>query len=263
MAKLFTRQFSNTSSVASHPSVTVTVEQGYKLVGGGAIIDPVEPSNFLTASYPVSPVSWYAEGKDHEIISPASITAFAIGLYDPDDIWDVQFVAQNSAVLSQPKAAVGLTDDYVLTGGGAIVNYTGAGNMLNASFPSPNPNGDGDWYIWNAHSKDHDISDPASITVYAIGIRLRGAPVNSPGVRSFIIAQTTPPTDKPQIKTDTMGTTPGDACLSGGGAWDEWSGAGNMLTASGPTRDNDWFARGSDHITASPALPLGDISGSR
>jgi vibriolysin len=165
--------------------------------------------------------------------------------------------------LSQPKAAVGLTDDYVLTGGGAIVNYTGAGNMLNASFPSPNPNGDGDWYIWNAHSKDHDISDPASITVYAIGIRLRGAPVNSPGVRSFIIAQTTPPTDKPQIKTDTMGTTPGDACLSGGGAWDEWSGAGNMLTASGPTRDNDWFARGSDHITASPALPLGDISGSR
>jgi len=36
---------------ASHPSATVIADEGYKLIGGGAVIDPVEPSNFLTASY--------------------------------------------------------------------------------------------------------------------------------------------------------------------------------------------------------------------
>jgi hypothetical protein len=64
---------------ASHPSATVSVDDGYKLIGGGAVIDPVEPSNFLTASYPRDPKTWYAAGKDHEIISPAFIRLYAIG----------------------------------------------------------------------------------------------------------------------------------------------------------------------------------------
>ena len=180
---------------------------------------------------------------------------FAYGLYDPDDLWEVQFVAQQSAVSHNPKAVVGLTDDYVLTGGGAIVNYTGAGNMLNASYPSTNPDGGApdDWYVWNAHSKDHDISDPASITVYAIGLRRRGAPAGSPGVRSDIYTATCPATNKPEVWIDPAST--GGGFPSGGGAWDEWVGAGNMLTASGHKEFEDWYwyARGSDHITNSPA----------
>jgi hypothetical protein len=257
---LITLVTSAPSRVASHPAVSVKVDNGCKLIGGGAIIDPVEPSNFLTASYPLDPETWFAAGKDHEIISPASITAYAIGLYDPDDIWDVQIVSATSAALSHPKVPVGLTDDYVLTGGGAIVNYTGTGNMLTASFPRANPNGDGDWYIWEAHSKDHDVVDPAQLTVYAIGIRLRGAPAGSPGVRNFIVSATSPAADKPFIGVDPGGIVPDHAVLAGGGAWDEWSGAGNMLTASGPGQSSNpkgggggWFARGSDHITQSPA----------
>jgi len=73
--------------------------------------------------------------------------------------------------------------------------------MLNASYPSTNPDGGGpdDWYVWNAHSKDHDISDPASITAYAIGIRLRGAPAASPGVRNIIRSATCAAADKPEV----------------------------------------------------------------
>jgi hypothetical protein len=40
--------------------------------------------------------------------------------------------------------------------------------------------------------------------------------------------------------------------LSGGGAFDHWSGNGNLLTASYPV-GRTWFAAGKDHVHASPA----------
>ena len=177
-------KFTNKSAAASQPSASVTVPNGYKMLGGGAVIDSVEPSNFLTASYPVNRQTWFAAGKDHEVASPASIRVWAFAIEDLDDIWDVQMVSATSGPASHPKVAVGLTDDYVLTGGGAFVDYRGAGSMLTASFPGETA--EGDWFKWEAHSKDHQISDPAQLTVYAIGIRLRSAPAGSPGVQNFI-----------------------------------------------------------------------------
>src|SRR5262249_34324578 len=114
--------FFNSSGTASHPSVFVNVPRGFKIIGGGAFIDRVEPSNFLTASYPFDRETWFAAGKDHEVDSPASITAFAAAIHDPDDVWDVQIFSGTSAALSHPKAIVSLPDgtDYVLTGGGAF-----------------------------------------------------------------------------------------------------------------------------------------------
>jgi len=258
-------QFTMESQIVSHPSATVKVPKGFKLIGGGAIIypfsEPPNPSNFLTASYPLDPETWFAAGKDHEISSPGSIIVSAFAIPDADDIWDVKIVSATSDVLSHPKVTVALPDDYVLTSGGAFVDYRGAGNMLTASFPRANPDGDGDWYIWEAHSKDHDVSDPAALTVYAIGIRLRSAPAGSPGLQNIVTTSaTTDPTDKPQITT----TGPAGLVLTGGGAWDHWSGAGNMLTASGPAPDAGtnasaftWLASGTDHITSSPATISG------
>jgi hypothetical protein len=40
--------------------------------------------------------------------------------------------------------------------------------------------------------------------------------------------------------------------LSGGGALDDWTGDGNLLTASFP-QGEAWFAFGKDHKTSSPA----------
>jgi hypothetical protein len=234
----------------------VTVPQGFKILGGGALIDSVDPSNFLTASFPVDQRTWFAAGKDHEISSPASITVWAFAVEDPNDIWDVQIRSGTSAALSQPMVNVALTDDYVLTGGGAFVDYRGAGNMLTASFARTTDTSDNpDWYIWEAHSKDHEILDPAHLTVYAIGIRLRGAPVNSPGVANrLFLAATTVAEDKPELLVQVQGGGVGP--LTGGGAFDEYGhGAGNMLTACGPSDQTAkfWFVRGSDHRIASPA----------
>ncbi len=120
--------------------------------------------------------------------------------------------------------------------------------MLTASFPGETA--EGDWFKWEAHSKDHQISDPAQLAVYAIGIRLRFAPAGSPGVQNFIQIATGgglddpsgPLTDvhKPEI------TVPGpplaDWPLTGGGAFDMYgNGPGNMLMPAVPpaskTRD--------------------------
>jgi hypothetical protein len=253
---LVIKAFTSKSGVASHPSTSVTVPQGFKILGGGALVDSVEPSNFLTASFPANQQTWFAAGKDHEISSPASITVWAFAVEDPNDIWDVQIRSGTSAALSQPKVNVALTDDYVLTGGGAFVDYRGVGNMLVASYPRSGPD-PSDWYIWEAHSKDHEISDPAHLTVYAIGIRLRSAPVNSPGVQNKVnIVGTTDRVDKPQLTLTGSFGEAGIPPLTGGGAFDGYlPGAGNMLTAMGPPglQPDAWLARGSDHRIVSPA----------
>jgi hypothetical protein len=108
--------------------------------------------------------TWFAAGKDHEISAPAAITACAIALHDPNDEWDVHIKAEPSNPAPHPQAIAVLPAGYVLTGGGAFVNWHGAGNLLTASFPTSDTS-------WEVRSKDHDISDPSQITAYAIGIR--------------------------------------------------------------------------------------------
>jgi hypothetical protein len=194
--------FFRRSDVASHPSLFLTVPPGFKILGGGAAIEAVEPANFLTASYPANTQTWFAAGKDHEVASPAYLTIFVHAINDPDDIWDVQiFSATTPQAESHAKVAAYLPGDYVLTGGGAFVDYRGAGNMLTASFPFQ-PLGNGDWYGWDVRSKDHQISDPAIVSAYAIGIRLRSAPVGAPGVQNYVASLTSQATDKPEVLTN-------------------------------------------------------------
>jgi hypothetical protein len=52
-----------------------------------------------------------------------------------------------------------------MVGGGAKANYTGEGNLLTASYPSNSS-------TWLAKSKDQIKSDPATITAYAVGIKV-------------------------------------------------------------------------------------------
>jgi hypothetical protein len=57
-----------------------------------------------------------------------------------------------------------------LLSGGARVNWTGAGNLLTGSFF------DNTGFCWNAMSKDHRISSPATIESYALSIVANGIP---------------------------------------------------------------------------------------
>jgi hypothetical protein len=230
--------FTAMSGVMPHPSVQITVPSGFKILGGGAFDHWTGAGNLLTASYPMSVDTWFAAGKDHEVSSPAAISAYAIALHDPNNEWDVKIVHETSNPAPHPQAVAILPDDYVMTGGGAFVNWHGAGNLLTASFP----NGE---HSWEARSKDHDISDPAQITAYVIGIKPRPG---SKKVRHIIKSATGPVAPHPNAQ---VCLDPG-WILSGGGALDDWSGAGNLLTASFPN-GTCWFASGKDHVDPSPA----------
>jgi hypothetical protein len=229
--------FTATSGVAPHPAAELTIPPDFKIIGGGAIDHWSGAGNLLTASFPSGPQSWVAAGKDHEISSPASITAFALALHDPNNEWDVIIKSETSDPASHPQVIATLPSGYTLTGGGAFVDYHDAGNLLTASFPNSDRS-------WEARSKDHDVSDPSQITAYAIGIRPRSGGRLTGTIKSA---------------TGNVAAHPNaHACLdpgwilSGGGALDQWEGNGNLLTALFPSR-SCWFAMGKDYRVSSPA----------
>jgi len=193
----------------------------------------------LTASYPSGNNSWIGAGKDHEIVSPATVTVTAVALLDPDNKWDVIISYATSEPASHPTVIAHLPPGYTMTGGGAFVAYTGAGNLLTASFPNSASS-------WEARSKDHDILDPARITAYAIGLR------SLTGLRleQLIRSETGAVAQHPSA-TVSMDR---DFAITGGGAINNWTGAGNLLTASVPAGgDVLWAANGKDHIHPSPS----------
>ena len=225
--------FSSQGPSAPHPSVSVSVPEGYKVVGGGARVNYHEPGNMLTASYPASPQTWTAMGKDHEGNSPATIDGFALGLHDPKDEWDVVIVPVDSPPANHPEAVASVPQGYVMTGGGAFVRYQGEGNLLTASYPI-------DSQSWAAKGKDHEAPDPASLTVYAIGVRPRnGAPNVKMKFFHFTSDIAAHPSGQVQVDSGLK--------LVGGGAIVNWTGEGNLLTASYP-QGSAWVAAAKEHI---------------
>jgi hypothetical protein len=231
--------FTQTSAVAQHPSVTLTVPAGFKILGGGALDHYSEPGNMLTASYPLSLQQWFAAGKDQEQASPATITAFAFAVQDPNNEWDVAIDQNTSDKRPHPQAIARLRSGYVMTGGGAFADYgSGAGSLLTASYPDSDSS-------WQARSKDHDISDPAQLTAYVIGIKHNQIAHRAQhSITSFAGSQAQHPTAQVQVAA---GFT-----LCGGGALDNYSGNGNLLTAIFP-QGPFWMAAGKDHEHADPS----------
>jgi hypothetical protein len=241
--------FTATSGSVEHPSVDVTVPAPFKIIGGGAFDNWSGAGNLLTASFPSDARTWRAAGKDHEVVSPAPITAFALAISDPNDEWDVVIKSETSNPDAHPQAVATLPAGFTMTGGGAFVDWHGAGNLLTASFPTSDSS-------WEARSKDHDISDPAAITSYVIGIRHKTPQIR---VRHLIQSATSSVVPHPstQVSLDSSWT------LSGGGALDQWNGAGNLLTASFPIARSTWFAAGKDHVVSSPAAVTAFVIGIR
>jgi hypothetical protein len=161
--------FSAKSPMSETPEVTVQVDPGYLIVGGGATTNWVapQPGNLLTSCYPVDERHWFASSKAHSVPSPAELTAFAIAIRDTGNL-EVRYFTAESPVSDQPSASVSVDKGYVLTGGGAQVKTQTPliGQLLTASFPQ-------DPKTWQARSKAHSVSSPGSIVVFAIGIRNR------------------------------------------------------------------------------------------
>ena len=160
-----------TSAFASHPDVTATVPAGFVLAGGGLKVNWSGAGNLATASAPSGANGWRARSKDHYTASPATATAYAIGING--SIPGVGIITNivnggTSGVAAHPAFTQTLTSGYALSGCGAFVNWTGNGNLLWKLRPTSPAAGQA---ACSAASKDHLLSSPASISSYSIGLR--------------------------------------------------------------------------------------------
>lgn len=269
-----------TSPVTNHPSATGTLPAPFKLVGGGARANWSTYGSLLTATQPGAPGSnaWTAGSKDHFAAEPVSITAFAIGLADPADDWEVIVREARSAIGPKPTATVTLPAGYVMTGGGCLDDWRATpnapGNLLTASFPSSTNS-------WECRGQEHAAASPASIVAYVIGIRPKkpdvpmpelqitnavsqvGAHVSAlaPALPGFIVTGGGAVTRGSSTITGTIGKQPSAGRAIGGRApATAATEAGQLLTASfpevpaGATSANGWRAAAKDHVHTSPGV---------
>jgi hypothetical protein len=154
------------------PECNHAVPEGFKILGGGAAVDLVQPGNyFLTASYPKDARTWVGGAKPIASSPGTTIKVFPIAIYDPEDELDVRIFSE--VMIYQPPspfaaATVTVPGDYILTGGGAQASQ----GFLMASFPTGPKS-------WQAIFGDPTPPAPtpsattpnSSLTVYAIGIK--------------------------------------------------------------------------------------------
>ncbi|KDQ55194.1 hypothetical protein JAAARDRAFT_344407 [Jaapia argillacea MUCL 33604] len=243
------------SSCAQHPTATINAPPGSVILGGGAFVDWTGPcasinpaGNLLTAMYPNDQgTSWTVASKDHDVPSPASISAYIVaatlrdGLPIPAEYYKV--VSVTSAKAQHPTATATLPDGFVVVGGGAKANWTGDGNLLYGSYPSPDGRG------WIGASKDHAHPDPSTITVWAIGLKKSFLSDASMTVNFFTRQDLSPaPANHPKLTF----VVP-DFHITGGGALVHWNGFGSLLTACFPQDRQSWVAAAKDHEQPDPA----------
>jgi hypothetical protein len=127
----------------------------------------------------------------------------------------------SSSPVAHPVVQCTVDPDYVLVGGGAWAKYTGPGALLTASYPA-DPN---TLRTWEGRSKDHGVSDPHILTVYAIGLKISGVS------RSTLLGYMTVTQRTSEVAAYPMaGAASTDDIALSGGARDNWTGPGNMLT---------------------------------
>jgi hypothetical protein len=158
---------------ASHNIVQCSVPANMVLVGGGAWAQWSSAGAMLTASYPFDAelTTWEARSKDHIVADPHILFTYAIGMQLQGVTREtlraqIKVTTATSPVSSRPIAvATGPMNELPL-GGGAKVDYTGAGNML--VWSRPGLCAGLSCTSWTAGAKDHLFDDPASITAYSI-----------------------------------------------------------------------------------------------
>ncbi|MCP9210283.1 hypothetical protein [Streptomyces cucumeris] len=159
------------SGVAPHPEAEAGLPSSndYVLVGGGFRVDWHGGGNLATASFPATETSWKARSKDHIVSDPANIRAYAIALRRRLPVGTVfnTFTRADAGRAPHPAAVASLTPGYALTGGGAEVHWNGSGNLLWKLEPATTQTPS-----FAAASKDHHTPDPATLTAWALGIRL-------------------------------------------------------------------------------------------
>lgn len=231
--------FAESGNPGNLSEAAACVPSGWKIIGGGASVKAGKVGGLLTASYPEGNC-WVGRSKAHEIQEQQRVQVVAIAIRDEANVWDVVTDTATSGKESAPSMQVRLRPGYVMTGGGARANWTGAGSLLTASFPATTE-------VWEARAKDHGVADPATVTAYVIGIRARRG---AQPISQIFTAQGALASHPERDVTVAQGFV-----ATGGGARVNWTGAGNLLTESHPCCNTKtmWRAAAKDHKYPSPA----------
>lgn len=233
--------FPVTSPSGNRPTAKACVPRGWKLIGGGAeVIYGDSPGLLLTASYPEDSHCWRSDAKDHSSAANGTVTAYAIGLYDPGDAWDVRVdsTTTNSAV-NHPSVSVELPPEFALTGCGGRIDWKGHGSLLTGVYPSGRS-------ACTTSGKDHSRPDKSRATSFAIGIRPRNG---STGPISRLFTTLSDPSSRPSGR---QGVDAG-CVLAGGGARIDWENTPGVLLTSSKPDDQSWSASGKDHSVPASA----------
>jgi hypothetical protein len=222
---------------STRAAVQLTVPLGYKVLSCGARVNYTSWGQLLTELRPIDERTCVTRAKAHGEPDLATIDLFVTALVDPANEWEQIIRTASSARASHPCQTVQLPSGYALTGGGAVNDWVTQGSLLTLSRPAGTTG-------WQACSKDHLWAEPVSITASVIGIRPRNG-LPAPQVQLFTATGATAahPTGSVSVGTGFV--------LVGGGAQDQFSGWGNMLTASYPT-GSGWAGAGKDHIRSDP-----------
>lgn len=251
------RVFYNETDTApvQHPSDFVSLPEGYKLIGGGVRTHASECSydngQLVVSSHPKytdGEYGWFAGSKDHGgQVCRGRVQAFAVGLYDPSDQWEVVVDSQASSDSASPSMQVQVRTGYIMTGGGIEASSSGHSQLAVSSFPSSNRS-------WTVKSKDHVYPASAKVRAYVIGIRPRDGLLNPFSTRidsnhSGTVEFSPTHEISSRFRRDAIGTVP----VGGGSEVDYYSGHGALLTGSFPLLEDQsdglsgWTTRGSEH----------------
>lgn len=229
-----------------HGAAGCSVDPEYVLIGGGAWADygTGREGALLTSSHPENDMlqTWVAASKDHLKTQLHTLRVWAVGLrligVSRQTLRaNMSYTETTSTFVQHPQGTVSVPPGFLLVGGGARVNWSGAGNLLFQSFPTSSTQ-------WTARSKDHGQTSPATITVKAIGLR----PTIS-GFGSLDIAAR-------QASTTFVGTSIGTATgrvedgwvLGTVGGRATFNGQGRLLFRMSPTTNFNFTVASKDHV---------------
>jgi len=160
------RTFHAQGALARNPQAFVTTPNNcYKLIGGGARSNWQVYGSLLTANAPdggAVPSQWFGYAKDASYPDPTTVTVSGIGLYDAQNVWNVQASQAMSVASSAPSVSATVPSGYAMTSGGCFVDSPAV--FLTASFPSSNT-------TWECHARAHITPGSARLTAYVVGIR--------------------------------------------------------------------------------------------
>jgi len=162
-----------------------------------------------------------------------------MGVLDEYEVGElrIRIIFESSDMASHPGVGVGTPEGFRVIGGGARVDWQGAGNMLTGIFPENDR-------FWRARSKDHNIQSEAIVTGFCICAQMKnGTPISND---NYIIRQEeSVPAHHPSAEV----VLPDGFILVGGGAASHFSGPGSLLYASHPGGGNSWIAAAKDHVS--------------